>query len=128
MPGGVNLNHVTRFWGVGVWHMSLEKVSCRVAVLGAILLAGCSLRPSTEDVTGLPVFDIVQRIQCEAACAVRKIYTERGFNRELAELAQLDEEIKQVDGDVKAQQARLLETSDFGTREEEILMLGDFFK
>lgn len=46
-----------------MWHLTL-------LFLGATAIAGCSIHPLPEDVTGDPTFAIVQKIRCEARGAI----------------------------------------------------------
>lgn len=48
--------------------MRIESAACGVAL--SILLGGCAIHPQPKDVTGVPTYEIVQRIRCETRQAV----------------------------------------------------------
>ena len=97
----------------------MAKSLCAVAVAG-VLLSGCSVRPlpGPESRDGLPVFDIVRRIQCEAATAVRAAY--QRFVSLSKDVKALNKKISATQKYVADKQRELAQKSDFGTREEEL--------
>lgn len=85
-----------------------------------VLSSACSLHPLPSSDNGeVPVFNIVHRIQCEAADAVKQMHVDRGFTfRSKA----VDEILKIIDGKKEelAKLQKVLGQSDFGTRKEEL--------
>lgn len=64
-------------------------------------ISGCSIHPDIEDVTELPVFDVVQRIQCEAAESLRAAYAARGHLTTRGRLQLIDADIRLVQARLK---------------------------
>jgi hypothetical protein len=87
----------------------------------ATLLAGCQVHPlpSGENDKIFPVYEIIHRIQCEAAVTVRALYLERNFPAKAKNLKEFDTTTDERINTLKAK-IKPLETSDFGTRREEL--------
>lgn len=54
----------------------MRRVERTVAVALSLSIAGCSIHPLPEDVTGVKTTEIVKRIRCEARDALRGVVTE----------------------------------------------------
>lgn len=97
--------------------MRTVKPPCLIAIALSALLPACHVRPDIEDVVDVPAFEIVQKVQCEAADVVRRRHPNRALSKDLAKL---EKDIKRLSADIKAKQAEAAK-GDFGTREEELL-------
>ena len=56
-------------------------------------LAACSTHPLPQDVTGLPISEIVHRIQCEGADIIKEMQAKRSLVQRSYELEALDKEL-----------------------------------
>lgn len=91
------------------------------AVMSAVLvLTACSPHPLPEDVTGLPIYKIVNRIQCEAAQTVRAVYHGRGYSSLDGEYRRVKKFIEEEEGKLTSAKEKLTRNSDFGTTIREL--------
>jgi hypothetical protein len=97
------------------------------AIFGAATaMAACSLRPLPGEIETfdgkerLPIYEIVHRIECEAATAVRDAHGLRNLTRLSDDLEALSKRVGSAKKVVAAARLKLAETSDVGTREDEI--------
>ena len=92
--------------------------------LAALLLTlfGCSTHPlpTTDTASDLPIYEIVHRIQCEAASAVKQVHHSKGYTASSSRLEELKKAIKNKQQALQKKQRELAAKSDFGTRKEEI--------
>ena len=99
--------------------MRAVKFPYAVLVPVGIMVSGCNVRPPllAEDGTELRVFDVIHRIQCEAAEAVRKKHPNFSLS---AGLKKLLDNIGDKQKTLNDKRKELSAKSDFGTREEEL--------
>lgn len=55
---------------------------CAGAFMSGLALSGCSLHPLQDDVTHLPLSDIIRKIACEAKDALDDLLDERGMSQQ----------------------------------------------
>lgn len=85
-----------------------------------ILCSGCSVHPLPSSENGqVPINDIVHRVQCEAAAAVKQMHASKGFTSASKEIDRVTSTIKTIKDKI-ADDKKTLEKSDFGTRWEEL--------
>jgi hypothetical protein len=60
-----------------------------------VCIAGCSMHPLQDDVTGLPLERIVEKVRCEASDAVKRILVVQGLEPEKASFLVKDQALKQ---------------------------------
>lgn len=74
------------------WRVALISFLPRslVGLLFAWLFSGCSAHPLPLDTTGLNVFDVVHKIQCEAAETIKAKYSRSGLGSQIAGLKAAD--------------------------------------
>jgi uncharacterized protein YukE len=82
--------------------------------------AACSTHPLPEDVTGLPISQIVHQIQCEAAREVKGWHAHQGFGKRSEELATIDTSITDLSTKYKSALGKLQGASDYGTSSAEL--------
>jgi hypothetical protein len=91
-----------------------------LVVVPVALLLGCSTHPLPENVIELSVYDIVHKVQCEAAATVKEIHSLSGYTQASLELARLNAQIEGATKQVARLQGELESNNDFGTRENEL--------
>jgi hypothetical protein len=91
------------------------------AIPAGLVLTACSTHPLPEDVTGLPIHEIVHRIQCEAAETVRAVYYGKGYAAFAAEHARVAKIEKTASAELAREQKILAQNGDFGTTGSELV-------
>jgi hypothetical protein len=102
------------------WAALFKRRRCALIVLAG-MLGACHVRPmpAGEYNAELPIYDIVHRIQCEAATAVAARHREHEFTEPSKKLDEIDAKIQAKEGKLREARKKL-EKSDFGTRKEEL--------
>jgi hypothetical protein len=91
------------------------RVSPALVILFGAWLPACSTHPLPEDVTDLPVYEIIHRIQCEAAREVGAQLVAAKLTGAYEKLKDLDERIKKLKEPIEKAEKKLKEAeSDYG--------------
>lgn len=89
-------------------------------VCSLVIAAGCSTHPLPEDVTGLPIFQIVHRIECEAADTVKVMHRARDYTVASRRVAVLDKKIEKASKRLSDALDQVKSRSDYGTTKLEL--------
>ncbi len=88
------------------------------ALFSMATLTGCSTHPLPSDLIDLSIYDLVHKVQCEAADTIRQLHTNAGFTEASRNLAKLEMAVQEASKTLEGFRSSFQEANDYGTTYE----------